>query len=271
MTNKKPLVSILIPVYNSLQTLEKSLNCAINQTYKNIEIVISDNASTQKISKIYYKKKFKKIKIIRQKKNIGGIRNYNYLINNSKGEFFFFLHSDDIVSKNYVEKCIQHMTSDKTVSIVVGKVYQSDGCYIGSHKLNFNSKSKRLINYFSNNYPDSYINGLIRKKFVKNFSLKFISCEIPFLVELISNGRLKYSKECFYKKNGSNLGRPIEKLYDWYFLKKNLFTRYGYFFECLKIIFKKLNIIESLIVALIFALYNLPILRIIFIKSKPYE
>ena len=53
MTNKKPLVSILIPVYNSLQTLEKSLNCAINQTYKNIEIVISDNASTQKISKIY--------------------------------------------------------------------------------------------------------------------------------------------------------------------------------------------------------------------------
>ena len=68
MTNKKPLVSILIPVYNSLQTLEKSLDCAINQTYNNIEIVISDNASSQNINKIFNKKKFKKIKIIRQKK-----------------------------------------------------------------------------------------------------------------------------------------------------------------------------------------------------------
>ena len=55
------------------------------------------------------------------------------------------------------------MISDKTVSIVVGKVYQSGKYYIGSHKLNFHSKRKRLINYFSNYYPDSYINGLIRK------------------------------------------------------------------------------------------------------------
>ena len=57
---KNILVSILIPSFNSSETIERSLNSAINQTYKNIEILLSDNASTDNSKHIYSKKKFKK-------------------------------------------------------------------------------------------------------------------------------------------------------------------------------------------------------------------
>ena len=52
MSKKNTLVSILMPVYNCIDTLEKALDCAIKQTYKNTEILISDNASKENLDKI---------------------------------------------------------------------------------------------------------------------------------------------------------------------------------------------------------------------------
>ena len=268
MSKKKFLVTILIPVFNSINSLEKTLDCAIKQTYKNKEILISDNASTDNVDRIYKKKKYKKVKIIKQKFNIGGIKNYNYLISKSKSKYFMILHSDDIISKNYIEECMDMMISDKKASIAVGKIYFDGQCFADRNKLNLENKKKRLVNFFTHYYLDPYINGLIKKKFVKKFNLNFISPEIPFLAELISNGKILTCNTCFYKKKGSLNGRPIKERYKWYFLNKSFISRYGYFFECIKIIFKKLNLFQSINVFLIFLLYNLPLFKKIFIKSK---
>ena len=62
------LVSILIPIYNSQKTLKSALNCAINQSYRNIEILASDNCSTDNTSKIYKQKKYRMVKVFKQKK-----------------------------------------------------------------------------------------------------------------------------------------------------------------------------------------------------------
>jgi len=271
MSKKNTLVSILMPVYNCIDTLEKALDCAIKQTYKNTEILISDNASKENLDKIYKKKKYKKIKVIKQKFNIGGIRNYNYLISKSKGKYFMFLHSDDTISKNYIEECMNEMILDKKVSIAVGKIYQSSQCFIDTNKLNLQDRRKRLVNFFTYQYPDAYINGLINKKFVKKFNLNFMSCEIPFLIELISNGKLVYTDKCFYDKTSPLEGRLIKDRYDWYFLNKTFFSRYGYFFDSIKIIFMKLKMLDALKVALIFSLYNLPLIKKLFTRSKPHN
>ena len=263
------LVSILIPIYNSQKTLKSALNCAINQSYRNIEILASDNCSTDNTSKIYKQKKYRMVKVFKQKKNIGGIRNYNFLINKSKGKYFVLMHSDDNMSKNYVENCLKKMILDKGNSIVIGKMFHKNLHIYDKNKLSNSKKFLRLLNFCKFYYSDILINGLIKKNKTKNFNLNFISCETPFLFELISNGKLQYVSNCFYKKSSDPKGRPINDLYSWYFVKKNFWSRYGYFFESLGIFFKKNSLLKGLIIALIFSLYNLPILRILFKKRKP--
>jgi hypothetical protein len=163
---------------------------------------------------------------------------------------------------------MNEMILDKEVSIAVGKIYQGGECFIDRNKLNIQDRRKRLVNFFTHVYPDAYINGLINKKFVKKFNLNFISCEIPFLIELISNGKLVYTDKCFYKKTSPLEGQLIRDRYDWYFLSKTFFSRYGYFFNSIKIIFMKLKTLDALNVVLIFMLYNLPFFRKLFYKSK---
>ena len=72
---ERPLVSIGIPIYNAEEFLIERINSIINQTYKNLEIIISDNASTDTTEKICKKfaEKDVRIKYIRQKNNMGAI------------------------------------------------------------------------------------------------------------------------------------------------------------------------------------------------------
>lgn len=101
----EPLVSMVIPVYNVEKYLEKCLISIINQTYKNIEIILVDDGSSDCSGVICEKfaKKDGRIHIIK-KKNGGLSDARNVGINNSRGDYICFVDSDDYVDKNYVLK-----------------------------------------------------------------------------------------------------------------------------------------------------------------------
>lgn len=91
-------VSIIVPVYNSENSLKKSLNSLVNQSLKEIEIILINDCSTDNSLKIlkYYQNKYKDIiKLInlKEKKGAGGARNAG--INIAKGEYIGFMDSDD--------------------------------------------------------------------------------------------------------------------------------------------------------------------------------
>ena len=94
-------ISILLPSFNSHKTILKSINSALNQKYKNFELLVSDNASNDGTIKILKKIKNKNIKIFYQKKNIGPEKNWEFLLNKSNSRYVIFLGSDDyFYSKN---------------------------------------------------------------------------------------------------------------------------------------------------------------------------
>ena len=101
---RKELISIVIPVYKVELYLEKCIESIINQTYKNLEIIIVDDGSPDNCPQICdeYSKKDKRIKVI-HKENGGLSDARNAGIDIATGKYIAFVDSDDYVSDDYVE------------------------------------------------------------------------------------------------------------------------------------------------------------------------
>jgi len=119
---KKPIATIIIVNYNNAKYLEKSLNSAINQTYKNKEIIVIDDISTD-ISLQILKKYKKKIRYyVNTKKTKYGsynqIESYYKGILKSKGKYLFLLDSDDFFKKNKVKFIIDKFNKSDSIKIL---------------------------------------------------------------------------------------------------------------------------------------------------------
>tara|TARA_B100000579_G_C22825244_1_gene852723 strand:+ start:587 stop:1501 length:915 start_codon:yes stop_codon:yes gene_type:complete len=121
MLNSEPLVSIHFPTYNHEIFLESALLSAINQTYKNIEICISDDASTDKSVHIIreYKEKYPdKIKFVHQRINLGMAKNLNACLEMCSGEYICFLSGEDLFHRNKIELQLQEFLKSSDLSLL---------------------------------------------------------------------------------------------------------------------------------------------------------
>lgn len=113
--NKEKLVSVILPIYNVEKFLSTSIDSVLNQTYKNLEIILVDDGSTDSSSKICddYSKKDKRIKVIH--KINGGLSDArNAGLDICKGEYIYLLDSDDYIDKTTIEKCVNRLESDNS-------------------------------------------------------------------------------------------------------------------------------------------------------------
>ncbi len=108
----KPLVSVIIPVYNVEHFLPKCLDSVINQTYKNIEIICVNDGATDNSPEILeeFKSKDSRIKIINQE-NGGLATARNTGFKNATGEFIYFLDSDDWISTELINTTLAAIQS----------------------------------------------------------------------------------------------------------------------------------------------------------------
>ena len=104
MDDKKPLVSVIIPVYNAEKYLRECINSVLSQTYENLEIVLIDDGSTDESSKICddFQEIDERIMVI-HKENEGVSVARNTGIEKSTGEYITFLDSDDYITSTFVE------------------------------------------------------------------------------------------------------------------------------------------------------------------------
>lgn len=111
---KEDLISIIIPVYNVEKYLNKCIDSIINQTYKNIEIILVDDGSMDNSGKICdeYARKDKRVKVI-HKENGGVSDARNFGIDNSNGQYIAFVDSDDYIANDYVEYLYKILKENK--------------------------------------------------------------------------------------------------------------------------------------------------------------
>lgn len=120
MTNNKKrinedLVSVIMPTYNSSRFVAESIESILHQTYSNIELLITDDGSTDNTTEIinYYAKKDKRVKCFLLSENMGAGHARNYSIQKANGRYIAFCDSDDIWMTDKLEKQIAYMQEKK--------------------------------------------------------------------------------------------------------------------------------------------------------------
>lgn len=119
-SSSNPLVSIGIPTYNRADSnLRNVIERALGQTYQNVEVIVSDNCSCDGTPELVRSVDDPRLRYIRQETNIGGNNNFNFCMNQARGEYFLLLHDDDMIDEDFVEACISSLAPDQTVGVIL--------------------------------------------------------------------------------------------------------------------------------------------------------
>lgn len=118
------LVSIIIPTYNMAKFLGKAISSALNQSYFEVEVIVIDNCSTDATEQIVQEYKDKRLRYVKNDKNLGATANFNKGISLATGEFIKFLEADDILADNCIEILIHEFDLDKEIGMIcTGRYY----------------------------------------------------------------------------------------------------------------------------------------------------
>lgn len=119
------LVSILIPVYNRAEIIAETLDCALAQTYKNIEVIVVDNASTDGTWEIAqeYALRDPRLKALRNGTNLGPVKNWLRCVEEATGFYGKILWSDDLISPDFLEKTIPLLSNEVGFVFTTAKIF----------------------------------------------------------------------------------------------------------------------------------------------------
>ncbi|MCF7866683.1 glycosyltransferase [Candidatus Woesearchaeota archaeon] len=125
MKSTNPKISIIVAVHNGEKYIDRCIKSLINQTYKNYELLIVDDGSTDNSRLIIkkYTQKYKKISLIKNDKNEGLARSLNKGIKKAKGKYIARIDIDDICLKNRFKKQVIFLENHKNVFLTAGQAY----------------------------------------------------------------------------------------------------------------------------------------------------
>lgn len=109
-----PRVSVGIPVYNGARFLSRAIESLLAQDYEDFELIISDNASTDRTQEICeeYRARDTRIRYLRNPTNIGAAKNFNRVFGEARGEYFKWAAHDDWCAPTFLRRCVEVLDAD---------------------------------------------------------------------------------------------------------------------------------------------------------------
>ena len=254
----EPLVSIVLGTYNGEKYLVQQLDSILGQSYGNIEIIISDDASTDRTREILKRyQDDKRVKIFIQEKNIGLSANYSFAAAKATGDLIAFSDQDDIWVPDKLEKLVANLGNSHLIysdSILVDEQGNSLGRKLSDLKYMYSGEDSR--GYFL--YSCVWGHGMLITRKLLDLSLPFpvtTNHDIWISFKAFMNGGIKYFDEplTYYrqvKKTASSLrmdGRGKNRRYTEYIqklewlelMKTHERTEYKKFYEKLYLLFER--------------------------------
>lgn len=118
----EPLVSVCIPTYNRASKIERAIHALAESRYQNLEIIISDNASTDETPNVCRELCAfdSRIKYFRHAENMGPNKNYEFARAQANGKYFLWHGDDDYLGADYIAKCVGELERDESLVLVSG-------------------------------------------------------------------------------------------------------------------------------------------------------
>jgi glycosyltransferase involved in cell wall biosynthesis len=199
MSDDRPRVSIGLPVFNGENYLEEALDSILAQTYSDFELIISDNASTDRTEEICraYTARDKRIRYFRNGTNLGAAKNFNRVFELSSGEYFKWATHDDLCAPEYLERCVEILDREPDIVLCYPKtsIIDEHGEFVENYFDGFNLRSpkphERFRDFFHAPGLCNPIVGLIRASALRRTALigNYPSSDRVLLGELALRGR----------------------------------------------------------------------------------
>jgi glycosyltransferase involved in cell wall biosynthesis len=209
----EPLVSVCIPTYNRAQKLQRAVNALFNSTYKNLEIVISDNASSDDTETvcIALEKLDSRIKYYRHPENLGPTANFEFARSQATGKYFLWHGDDDHLNSNYIRTCIAELENDPSLVLVSGVAayHQGDGdisSYGNVIQSTPESPMLRVIKYLWLVTDNSIFCGAYRRSDVEECTMpNCLAGDWIWMAEVLLKGKAKVLPIVYlYRQYGDN-------------------------------------------------------------------
>ena len=230
-------ISVIVPVYNTELYLENCLNSLVNQSLKDIEIILINDGSTDNSEKISnkYLKKHKNIKYI-YKKNTGQGDSRNLGIKLSKGEFICFVDSDDYIDTNMLEKLYNEVGKSNAEIVYCRSFFVYENDFVSENFMDAKTSQKKFI--INNFGPCAKI---IKKSIITENNLYFPKLRAYEDISVVplwgmNASKIAFVDECLYyylMRNGSTMKqlKYSEKLLDIFQALDNLSLNMGEDFD----------------------------------------
>lgn len=231
-----PLVSIGLAVYNGEDYLAEAVDSILSQTFNGFELIICDNASTDRTAEICadYLRKDKRVRYYRNPTNIGGANNENLTFSYARGKYFRWAAHDDVLAPTLLEKCVAVLEQNPEVVLCHTQTYviNAEGqkiSYISRYKAQATSPSKRFASILIIEKPQALKGkmtaeairqvygceetyGLIRVDVLRKtrLQLNYTDSDRTLLAQLSLYGKYYQVPEpLFYKRVHSNMSTRV--------------------------------------------------------------
>lgn len=242
-------VSIIVPIFNSAKSLERCVESILGQTYRNIEIILVDDGSTDRSRSICdeFAKRDSRIIVLHQD-NSGVSSARNCGISLANGDYIQFVDSDDYLDNNMTEILVGAAKSEPMCLVICG--YKMIDSYTGSRIKDVNcniegyySKAE-FLDYFDLFYQNFMVNPpwnkLFNAQIVKEKSTLFakeleLGEDLLFNLEIINNSHsFQILAECPYNYVIDDTGNSLTSKY-----RKNIYEIHKYLFENISLLFEE--------------------------------
>lgn len=230
--NTTPLVSIGMPTYNEEKYLRFALESLLEQEYKNIEVIISDNASTDSTWDIIqtFMGHDSRISAVRHKDNMGASFNFFYVLEKAQGDYFMWAGGHDKWAPNMIDSCVNILTKNKGAILAAPNTVWIDGedNILKNDNERIDTRTKktpadRVMSMWTkmsrcNAFYGLYDTSMLRKIFPSSFNV--IGYDFLFLLKIAAQGDvISCTDTCWYRRENrveinhrETYGRQVQTL-----------------------------------------------------------
>ncbi|HEY8468160.1 MAG TPA: glycosyltransferase family 2 protein [Longimicrobiales bacterium] len=194
-----PTVSLGLPVYNGERYLEETIESILRQSYTDFELIISDNASTDRTEEICrrFVRRDGRVRYRRNERNIGAAPNYNLTFQLARGRYFKWVAHDDLYEPTFLERCVAALDSDPEVVLAYAAAVDIDehGRFLGNVDFDLHVDAPHAHERFRYlvciNHSCLPIFGVIRADVLRKTPLmgSYVASDRVLLAELALHGR----------------------------------------------------------------------------------